>query len=272
MLLGEPGQFPVERHLPPTAIASVVGFSSAVNAFWFLATGERERAHQIYRTMPPPATVPPMVRLTALAWMTEFAMEFDDRKRAADCYELLLPHADLLVCGGAGIVCIVGTVREALGLGAATMGRLDDAVRHLRSGVEVAQRVGMPPGVATATFHLARVLARRQRPGDRDEASALAASAAAMADRMGLRPLERRARELSASLTDSGTGAGAGPLTRREGEIAVLVSQGLTNRQIGAVAHISERTVETHVLHIMDKLGFASRAQIAAWVAAGRLR
>jgi len=46
------------------------------------------------------------------------------------------------------------------------------------------------------------------------------------------------------------------------------VSQGLTNRQIAALVHISERTAETHVRNILAKLGFSSRAQIAVWVAA----
>ena len=46
-----------------------------------------------------------------------------------------------------------------------------------------------------------------------------------------------------------------------------LVARGLTNRQIAAGTHISERTVETHVQHILAKLGFSSRSQIAAWVA-----
>jgi len=45
-----------------------------------------------------------------------------------------------------------------------------------------------------------------------------------------------------------------------------LISQGLTNRQIGSRLFISERTVENHVRNIMDKLGFTSRTQIAAWV------
>ena len=110
------------------------------------------------------------------------------------------------------------------------------------------------------------MLARRQRPGDQDEASALAASAAALAGRLGMRPLERRPGTLGTLGGDRRRRGG--PLTRREAEIAVLVSQGLTNRQIAAAAHISERTVETHVQHILDKLGFASRTQIAAWVAA----
>ncbi len=47
------------------------------------------------------------------------------------------------------------------------------------------------------------------------------------------------------------------------------MAQGLSNRQIAAAAHISERTVESHVQHILDKLGFTNRTQIAAWVAAG---
>jgi predicted ATPase/DNA-binding NarL/FixJ family response regulator len=62
-------------------------------------------------------------------------------------------------------------------------------------------------------------------------------------------------------------GANAGPLTRREREVAALVAQGLSNSQIAAELVISIRTVETHVEHIMDKLGFRTRAQIAAWSA-----
>jgi DNA-binding CsgD family transcriptional regulator len=59
----------------------------------------------------------------------------------------------------------------------------------------------------------------------------------------------------------------AGRLTRREHEIAVLIGQGLGNREIAARLVISRRTAETHVEHILRKLGFSSRAQIAHWVA-----
>jgi non-specific serine/threonine protein kinase len=54
-------------------------------------------------------------------------------------------------------------------------------------------------------------------------------------------------------------------LTRREKEIAELVSQGLTNRQIADRLVLSVRTAEGHVERIRDKLGVRSRAQIAAW-------
>ena len=62
-------------------------------------------------------------------------------------------------------------------------------------------------------------------------------------------------------------GAGPGQLTRRERDVAALVAQGMSNSQIAASLVISARTVETHVQHIMDKLGCGTRAQIAAWSA-----
>jgi DNA-binding NarL/FixJ family response regulator len=55
-----------------------------------------------------------------------------------------------------------------------------------------------------------------------------------------------------------------GCLTRREEEVAYLVSDGLTNRQISEELFISERTVDAHVRKILKKLGLRSRAQIAA--------
>jgi DNA-binding CsgD family transcriptional regulator/sugar lactone lactonase YvrE len=58
-------------------------------------------------------------------------------------------------------------------------------------------------------------------------------------------------------------------LTRREREVAILVAQGLTNREIATRLFISERTAESHVEQIRGKLGFRSRVQIANWVAAG---
>jgi DNA-binding CsgD family transcriptional regulator len=63
---------------------------------------------------------------------------------------------------------------------------------------------------------------------------------------------------------------GVGPLSRRESEVARLVTEGLSNREIGKTLAISERTVDAHVQHILNKLGFNSRTQVAAWVAVSR--
>ncbi|MBC2637805.1 MULTISPECIES: protein kinase domain-containing protein [unclassified Rhodococcus (in: high G+C Gram-positive bacteria)] len=55
-------------------------------------------------------------------------------------------------------------------------------------------------------------------------------------------------------------------LTKRERQIAEAVAEGLTNRAIATRLVISPRTVQGHVEHILSKLGFNTRAQIAAWV------
>jgi predicted ATPase/DNA-binding CsgD family transcriptional regulator len=55
-------------------------------------------------------------------------------------------------------------------------------------------------------------------------------------------------------------------LTRREAQIAELVAQGMSNKQIAAKLVISQRTAESHVEHILQKLGFVSRAQVASWL------
>ncbi len=55
-------------------------------------------------------------------------------------------------------------------------------------------------------------------------------------------------------------------LTTRERQVADLVARGLTNKAIAARLVISQRTAQGHVEHILAKLGFSSRTQIAAWV------
>jgi predicted ATPase/DNA-binding CsgD family transcriptional regulator len=60
------------------------------------------------------------------------------------------------------------------------------------------------------------------------------------------------------------------PLTRREHEITRLIATGLTNRQIAAQLVIAQRTVDTHVAHILAKLGCSNRAQVAALTSARR--
>lgn len=56
-------------------------------------------------------------------------------------------------------------------------------------------------------------------------------------------------------------------LSLREREVAGLVAQGLRDREISSRLVISRRTAESHVAHILTKLGFSSRVQLAAYVA-----
>jgi DNA-binding NarL/FixJ family response regulator len=60
---------------------------------------------------------------------------------------------------------------------------------------------------------------------------------------------------------------GCAPLTPRELQVARLVAGGRSNKEIAARLVISQRTAEGHVERILAKLGFTSRAQVAAWIA-----
>ncbi|MFF4625083.1 response regulator transcription factor [Nonomuraea jabiensis] len=86
--------------------------------------------------------------------------------------------------------------------------------------------------------------------------------AARIADRLGMAPLLSEAATLRR--------ARPGALTAREEQVAALVAEGFSNRQIARRLRLSERTAENHVAHILTKLGFESRARIAAWHAARR--
>lgn len=56
------------------------------------------------------------------------------------------------------------------------------------------------------------------------------------------------------------------PLSRREIEVAVLIAQGLTSKEVGAKLFIERGTVDTHVQHIYNKLNIDSRPQLAVWL------
>ncbi len=77
--------------------------------------------------------------------------------------------------------------------------------------------------------------------------------------------------EAAPAKATSAKAADASPLARREVEVARLIADGMSNRQIAARLFISEATVASHVRHIMDKLGFNVRSQIAVWVGSAGL-
>jgi pimeloyl-ACP methyl ester carboxylesterase/DNA-binding CsgD family transcriptional regulator/class 3 adenylate cyclase len=83
--------------------------------------------------------------------------------------------------------------------------------------------------------------------------------------RLAVRTQKDSAPSASRSLADSAATRPLASLSSRERELAKLVALGLSNRQIADELVISVATVERHVANILIKLGFRSRAQIAAW-------
>jgi DNA-binding CsgD family transcriptional regulator len=119
------------------------------------------------------------------------------------------------------------------------------------------------PGRGTRRGGGAADLHARGAAGDRDARCAAGYRDAALRvlRRLGERP--RPAAPAAAPTDEAGELAA---LTPREREVAALVAEGRTNRQIGAQLHLSEKTIEKHVSSAMAKLGVSSRTGIARLV------
>ncbi len=103
------------------------------------------------------------------------------------------------------------------------------------------------------------------QPGIDAARGALDAKAAHRAWEAG-RALRPEALVALARATGSTAETGRGRLSKRELEVARLVTAGQSNKDIAQRLFLSERTVESHLDHIMGKLGFHSRTQVAAWI------
>jgi DNA-binding NarL/FixJ family response regulator len=55
-------------------------------------------------------------------------------------------------------------------------------------------------------------------------------------------------------------------LSEREREVATLAAEGLSNKEIATRLHVSVRTVESHIRHVLTKVGLVNRLQLANWI------
>ena len=108
-------------------------------------------------------------------------------------------------------------------------------------------------GVAAATA--------ARRLGERLQSPAIVAEATALLRRFGIRSASR-------TPVSPGMATAPSPLSAREREVAQLVALGRSNQEIARQLFLSENTVETHLRHILTKLDFRSRTQVAGWAAA----
>jgi predicted ATPase/DNA-binding CsgD family transcriptional regulator len=134
--------------------------------------------------------------------------------------------------------------------------RLFGAMENLRAEVGAGLNAGMAPVLAQATTSVAAALGSVEFETEFTAGRQLGRDAAA-----------RLALGDAAPATPVPSDNGGRILRKREADVARLVAEGLSNKEIGGRLFISERTVESHVRSIMNKLGFNSRAQIAGWIA-----
>jgi DNA-binding NarL/FixJ family response regulator len=152
--------------------------------------------------------------------------------------------------------------------------RYDDAAIALAHAVDGAVERGALPFLWQIHRSLGSLHQARRRPDDADRefsnARAIVASLGRSVDDRSLREqfecaaLETmpHARPITANRAAKDAFGG---LTTREREVAALIADGLSNRDIAEHLVLGERTIETHVSNVLSKLGFTSRAQVAAW-------
>jgi DNA-binding CsgD family transcriptional regulator len=219
----------------------------------------------VYRRLGPPATWQPIPHATtscyALGIGTAIALNASDD--VAALRGRLEKFRGRHVADGAGAVAYNGPVELYLGSAEAYLERLDDAVADLEAASRACAANGAAGFDVQSRFELATVLTRRARPGDLARARTLNVGVIEQASALGMAPWAERGRLLVERLDDER----GNPLTPREREVAVLVGEGLTNRQIASRLYLSERTAQNHVQHILTKLDLPNRGQIAVWVA-----
>jgi non-specific serine/threonine protein kinase len=233
------------------------------------------------------------VGFAAALWLAGAAAMFDDD------YETAVPRLERCVelCAQRQLPAVEARALQLLGVNRLERGDIGGAKAALAKGVpatvDIGDRFAIPVGLSA----LAGLAARTGRP----RAALNLAGAAAAYEEVNQTNLPQKIRtELDAWLAPVRTKVGAAaqmlwdqgrrlsldealrlgldetpedawrvgaspPLTPREREVALLVAEGLSNRDIANRLVLSVRTVEVHVDRILTKLGFSNRTQLAAW-------
>jgi predicted ATPase/DNA-binding CsgD family transcriptional regulator len=191
------------------------------------------------------------------------AQQYGEHRRALDHFAEALMRFRANADQRGIAECLAGVAGVALALGQA-----DRAARLFGAADACLQAADAALAAANVAEYERTLAAARTRLGPSAFASARQAGRAmspeqsiayamATADH-----LSEAARRQDAQRADPWLGL----LTPREGDVAALLVRGLSNRQIAAQLVITEQTVETHVKHLLSKLGLASRYQVQDWI------
>jgi non-specific serine/threonine protein kinase len=188
----------------------------------------------------------------SLQMLGHVRLDLGDIRAAREAFEEALPTclelgdrwvAPLVISGFAAVAARTGRPRRALRLAGVAQGLCEAGQFSMPTVMEAQLERWLAPAREQLAPAVEEIMAEGRQ--------------------MGL------AEGVSCALADEPEQAwGRGPrrtLTRRETEVATLVAQGLTNRDIAGRLYLSIRTVDTHVDHVLTKLGFSTRTQLVAW-------
>ncbi|MEV0611724.1 LuxR C-terminal-related transcriptional regulator [Nonomuraea sp. NPDC050404] len=243
-----------ERNLLSKGAHTMLALVQVVRGVAALAEGRYAEAHdeldQIFR--PSAAEYHPFVRFSVIAHLAEAGLHCDRRDLVAARIRELTPFDE----AGAQPV-----LRVALRCARALVAEQEEAEAELRTALE-SDLSAWPFERARLQLVYGTVLRRRRQPA---AARPVLRAAAGTFDALGARPwVERAHRELRASgETRRGVPFGIDHLTPQELQVARLVAQGLSNREIGERLFLSPRTIGSHLYRIYPKAGVGSRTELA---------
>jgi predicted ATPase/DNA-binding CsgD family transcriptional regulator len=265
-----------ERHLEQTlALAREIGswhwieIARAFLARLRLWQGDLDRAEALLTpALPSDASLATLVQRQSWDTRASLALARNEPQRALDIVERLIgsaanPHGQ-----------VIPHLWKARGQALAALGRTAEAEATLQAASASAREQGLRPLLWRILLAQGQLYQTQARKADAEQAFAAARAiieelAAALPDEplraaflSSTRLLLPRPRALTPRRANKQAYAG---LTEREREVAGLIAAGCSNREIAGQLVVGPRTIEAHVSSILSKLGFSSRAQIAAW-------
>jgi DNA-binding NarL/FixJ family response regulator len=261
LLRGDPADLPDGWTEVAATVGHLLPVGRAVIAAALTLVGRRDEVTALYQ--PLLRSVPQLsgINLAALAYLTDVARTLGD---ADGCRQLRTAIAKLFgdtVAVGAGTVFMTGSLARMLGELDVGCGDFAVAVPHLEEGLRVDTLLGARPFVARGHLGLAQAFRATGGLAQSAEHGRVALADARRLDMPGVvREAETVLAELGAAAPTPST------LTPREREVAELVAQGLSNREVADRLVLSERTVESHVRNMLTKTGLRSRTELTRWV------
>ena len=236
--------------------------SDVASADVLVTAGRLREAADVWLSVGPPQQwrPPPHVETLATALGLEVAVALGRPDDVQSLLQRLSAHRGRHVACGLGAAAYLGPVELWLGKAARFLGQLDQAEADLAAAEQLCRDCGAAGYRIEAAYELSAALVARRHPGDVDHARELLGQISHQAATLEMRPYATRIDTLLATLAPD-----ADPLTKREREIAALISEGLSNREIADQLFVSERTAQNHVQHILTKLGLPNRGRVALW-------